>query len=67
MGAFEAAGVQVTSEGGPYLGAAIGSEKSEVSYYVKDGVAKWTKELESLAMITITQLHAAFTYSLSSK
>ena len=44
---FANTGVQVTSEGRPYLGAVIGSEEFVVSH-VKDKVAKWTKELDSL-------------------
>ena len=66
---FANTGVQVTSEGRPYLGAAIGS-KDYVLSHVKDCVAKWSKELSSLATIAITQphaAHAAFTHGLSSK
>ena len=62
-------GVQVTAEGRPYLGAAIGSEEFVISH-VKNKVAKWTEELNSLAMIALMQphaAHAAFTHGLSSK
>ena len=62
-------GVQVTSEGRPYLGATIGTEEFVISH-VKDRVAKWTKELDSLAAIALPQPHAAhvaFTHSLFSK
>ena len=58
----------MTSEGRPYLGAAIGTEEFVISY-VKDRVAKWMKELDSLAIIALSQPHAAhatFTHSLSS-
>ena len=63
---FANTGLQVTLEGRLYLGAAIGIEIS----HVKDRVAKWTKELDSLAAITLSQphaAHAAFTHGLSSK
>lgn len=66
---FADTGVQVTSEGRPYLGAAFGTEEF-VTSHVKDKVAKWTKELDSLATIALTQphaAHAAFTHGLSSK
>ena len=66
---FANTGVQVTAEGRPYLGAAIGSEEFVISH-VKNKVAKWTEELNSLAMIALTQphaAHAAFTHGLSSK
>ena len=65
---FANTGVQVASEGRPYLGAAIGTEEFVISY-VKDRVAKWTKELDSLAKISLSQphaAHAAFTQGLSS-
>ena len=65
---FANTGVQVTSEGRPYLGAAIGTEEFVISY-VKDRVVKWTKELDSLAKIALSQphaAHAAFTHGLSS-
>ena len=55
---FANTGVQVTSKGRPYLGAAIGTEEFVISY-VKDRVAKWTKELDSLVATALTQPHAA--------
>ena len=61
---FANTGFRVTSEGRPYLGA----EEFVISY-VKDRVAKWTKELDSLAKIALSQphaAHAAFTHGLSS-
>ena len=66
---FANMGVHVTSEGRPYLGAALGTEDFVISH-VKDSVAKWTKELDSLAAIALSQshaAHAAFTHGLSSK
>ena len=65
---FANTGVQVTSESRPYLGAAINTEEFVISY-VKDRVANWTKELDSLATIALSQPHAAhatFTHGLSS-
>ena len=66
---FANTGVQATSDGRPYLGAAFGTEDFVISH-VKDKVAKWMKELDSLATIALTQphaAHAAFTHGLSSK
>ena len=66
---FANTGVQVTSEGRPYLGAAIGTQEFVISH-VQDRVTKWTKELDNLATIAVTQphaAHAAFTHGLSSK
>ena len=66
---FANTGVQVSSEGRPYLGAAIGTEEFVISH-VKDKVTKWMKELDSLATIALTQPHtayAAFTHGLSKK
>ena len=66
---FANTGVEVTSEGRPYLGAAIGSEDFVISH-VKDNVIKWMKELDNLAKVVLTQPHAAyaaFTHGLSSK
>ena len=65
---FANTGVQATSESRPYLGAAISTEEFVISY-VKDRVANWTKELDSLATIALSQPHAAhatFTHGLSS-
>ena len=45
-------GVQVTSEGRPYLGAAIGSNEFVISH-VQDKVTNWTKELDNLATIAL--------------
>ena len=62
-------GVQVTSEGRPYLGTAFGTEEF-VTSRVKEKVAKWMKELDSLVTIALSQphaAHAAFTHGLSSK
>ena len=66
---FANTGVQVTSEGRPYLGAAIGTDEFVISH-VQDKVTNWTKELDNLATIALIQphtAHAAFTNDLSSK
>lgn len=53
--------VNVTAEGRPYLGAAIGSRPFIVGY-VSTKVASWVTdhELELLASFAVTQPHAAF-------
>ena len=66
---FANTGVQVTSEGRPYLGAAIGTNEFVISH-VQNKVTNWTKELDNLATIALIQPHAAhasFTHGLSSK
>jgi len=66
---FANTGVQVTSEGRPYLGTAIGSHEFLISHE-QEKVEKWTEELHNLATIAMTQphaAHAAFTHGLSSK
>ena len=66
---FADTGVQVTSGARPYLGAAFGTEEF-VTSHVKEKVAKWMKELDSLVTIVLSQphaAHAAFTHGLSSK
>ena len=60
---FANTGVQVTSEGRPYLGAAIGTDEFVISH-VQDKVTNWTKELDNLATIALIQPH---THGLSSK
>ena len=52
-------GIQVTDEGRPYLGAAIGT----VSYtndYVRAKVTQWSSQLTTLARIASTQPHAVY-------
>ena len=66
---FANTGVQVTTEGRPYLGSAIGSREFTISH-VQEKVGQWTQELENLATIAMTQPHAAyaaFTHGLTSK
>ena len=66
---FEDTQVNVTSEGRPHLGAAIGTE-SYINSYVKQKVEQWSVELERLALVATTQPHsafAAFTHGFTSK
>ena len=66
---FAGTGVNVTSEGRPYLGAAVGSAEY-VENYVKSKVSSWQSSVCNLATIATTQPHAAYsalTHSLSSK
>ncbi|XP_064400133.1 uncharacterized protein LOC135346443 [Halichondria panicea] len=66
---FANTGVQVTSEGRPYLGAALGTEEF-VTSHVQDKVGMWSKVLDKLTVVAETQphaAHAAFTHGLSNK
>ena len=47
-------GINVTTEGKPHLGAAIGSRSYTVEY-VADKVKKWSEEIRQLATIAKTQ------------
>ena len=63
---FANTGVQVTSEGRPYLGAALGTEEF-VTSHVQDKVGMWSKVLDKLTVVAETQphaAHAAFTHGL---
>ena len=55
---FENTGIQVTTQGGRYLGAAIGSADF-VQSFVSDKVKEWSDELSRLSEIGLTQPHAA--------
>ena len=56
---FEGAGVHVSTEGKPYLGAGLGTE-GFVEDFVKSRVNEWTSELSILCKIAQSQPHAAF-------
>ena len=56
---FEDTGIQFTTEGRRYLGAAIGSSDF-VKSYVSDKVKEWSDELSRLSKIGLTQPHAAY-------
>jgi len=65
---FSGSGVRITSEGRPYLGAAIGSE-SYVNRFVADKVKGWVEEVTELSQFAESQPRAAycaFTHGLSS-
>ena len=51
--------INITSEGRPYLGAALGTQEY-VRAYVSEKVRKWIDELNTLSTIAATQPHAAF-------
>lgn len=56
---FGDTGIQLTTEGRRYLGAALGSSDF-VRSYVNDKVKEWSDELLKLSEIGLTQPHAAF-------
>jgi hypothetical protein len=56
---FSNTAINITSEGRPYLGAALGSQEY-INQYVSDKVQKWNEELHILSEIATTQPHAAF-------
>ena len=67
--AFEGTGVNITSQGKRYLGAALGT-RTFVKEYVQRKVADWVDEVECLSLIANTHPHAAyaaFTNGLSSR
>ena len=56
---FAGTGVSATSEGRPYLGAAVGSAEY-VENYVKSKVSSWQSSVCNLVTIATTQPHAAY-------
>ena len=69
LSTFAGTGVNVTPDGRPYLGAAIGSPEY-VENYVKARVDSWLSIVRNLTTIAKTQPHAvysALTHGLSSK
>ena len=63
---FNDTDVKVTSEGRPYLGAALGTD-DYIQAFVTNKVQQWAGELEQLASIARSQphaAHAAFTHEL---
>ena len=67
--AFSGTKVNITAEGRPYLGTAIGT-KEYCDQFVEERVTKWCNELERLVHIAETEPHAAyaaFTHDLTSK
>ena len=66
---FAGTGVNVTQDGRPYLGAAVGSTEY-VEKFVKSKVSSWLSSVCNLTAIARTQPHAAYsalTHGLSSK
>ena len=66
---FDRTGVNTTSDGRPYLGAAIGSPHY-VENYVQSKVSSWCKLVSNLTEFATTQPHAAYSaliHGLSSK
>ena len=62
---FSGTGVNITTEGKQYLGAALGTEAFE-----EDKVKEWTSKIKHLSQIAKTQPHAAYsalTHGLSSE
>ena len=57
---FDGSGIQITSAGRPYLGAAIGSQ-NYIRDYTRDHVSQWAHGLSQLSLIAATQPHAAYT------
>ena len=69
VAAFEHTNVNITCEGRPYLGAAIGTPKY-LNEFVTRKVDEWLKELKLLSAIAISQPHtafAAYTHGMTSK
>ena len=69
LSTFAGTGVNVTSDGRPYLGAAVGSTEY-IENYVESMVSSWQSSLCNLTTIAKTQPHAvysALTHGLSSK
>ncbi len=69
ISAFANTGINITTEGRPYLGAAIGTEKY-IEEHVKSKVAEWTANTTTLSLFAKTQPHASYaalTHGLMSK
>lgn len=56
---FHDSGIAITTSGKWHLGAALGT-RTFVEEYVTQKVSEWTKEIESLSTIAISQPHAAY-------
>ena len=56
---FSDTGVNITTDGRPYLGAAIGTDEYTNSF-VLSKVQQWCSELKALVNIAATQSHAAY-------
>ena len=56
---FKDTGVQITTEGRPYLGGPLGSTEF-VESFLKKKVSDWEEEIQLLAKFAVTQLQASF-------
>ena len=66
---FAGTGVNLSTEGHPYLGATVGT-RDYTQNYVNQMVDEWTAEVQCLTKIVESQPHAAYsalTHSLSSR
>ena len=55
---FDSSGIQITSAGRPYLGAAIGSQ-DYIRDYTQDHISQWAQGLSQLSSI-VAMLHMQF-------
>ena len=66
---FSDTGIKITTHGKRHLGAAIGSS-AFAEEYVRGKVVEWTEEVESIAIIAVSQpqaAHAAFVHGSRNK
>lgn len=66
---FKDTSVQITTDGKPHLGAALGTQ-SFIETYVTHKVEQWSNEVKHLSLIAKSQPHAtysAFTHGKTSK
>ena len=66
---FSTTGINITSDGHPYLGAPIGTREF-IETFVNNKVSEWSSDVNTLACIAKIQPHAAYaaiTNGLSSK
>ena len=57
--AFRDSGLNITSQGRPYLGAPLGTEEYS-KQFVTEKVLEWKEELLQLANVALPQPHVAF-------
>ena len=62
---FEGSGIQITTAGGKYLGAAIGKGTFKEAF-VKKKVEQWKAELENLAKVATSQPQSAYSIHMHS-
>ena len=59
VAAFEGSNINMSTNGHPYLGAALGTD-AYINQFVTEKVDTWSSELRTLSEIAATQPHAAF-------